>query len=51
MNPQHEQPRRPDAPKTPAWVREPEKPKVEFKHAPAVDDHQTHEEPGYGHGV
>jgi hypothetical protein len=49
MNPQHEQPRRQDPPKTPVWVREPEKPKVEFKHSPA-DEHQV-EEPGYGHGV
>ena len=51
MDPQHEQPRRPDAPKTPTWVREPEKPTPETHLAPARDDHQGDDEPGYGHGV
>jgi len=52
MDPQHEQPRRPDRPKSQTWVREPEKPKTDTKLAPPPrDDHQADEEPGYGHGV
>ena len=55
MTAQHDQPTRPEgsvAAKTPAWVREPQAPKSEAKHAPAPhDEHQGHEEPGYGHGV
>lgn len=49
MNAQ-EQPRRPETPKTP-WVRDPQPPKSETKHAPVREESQPHEEPGYGHGV
>jgi hypothetical protein len=50
MTAPHEQPQRNDQPKT-AWVREPQQQKTETKHAPAPDDNQAREEPGYGHGV
>jgi hypothetical protein len=52
MTAQHEQPTRPEAVKRPAWVREPQAPKGDVKHAPPPrEDNQSHEEPGYGHGV
>ena len=51
MNAPQEQTRRPDVVKTPAWVREPQAPKTETKHAPPAHDEAQVEEPGYGHGV
>lgn len=52
MKAPQEQQKRPEAPASPHWVREPQAaPKSETKPTPPHDESHAPDEPGYGHGV